>query len=119
MSRHGVPHDLQYQFERGSGPENCKCGHSHSMHRPTLLVTGESVLRCGGHHVSGGISGMVQQCGCPVYQPYTEWVAERGWALCDGVNRCSAVVFDGGTLCPSCQSIADDCARDAHLETLS
>lgn len=66
-----VSHDLQHEFKPDAEQENCKCGHKASKH-----LGDDNTGRCLGHHMSGGISGMVQQCGCPKYQARSEWLKE-------------------------------------------
>lgn len=44
----------------------CACGHARWRHAPTAGL-------CGGHHRSGGSTGMVQQCGCQGWESMADW----------------------------------------------
>lgn len=53
----------------GQPTDRCaRCGCSRGTHHEVRLVNGGTALRCRGHHLSGGHSGMVQQCGCAEYE---------------------------------------------------
>lgn len=54
----------------GQLTEPCaRCGCARRTHHPVQLTDGGIAWQCRGHHLSGGHSGMVQQCGCREFEP--------------------------------------------------